>query len=70
MHCEGKYKLRSDNTSYCLIEVVIKAGLTVLGNGLQTKKYVSKRCLSTIWSNAFIATPTIIRSHVLFVQRA
>ena len=29
MHCEGKLKLRSHNTSYCLIEVVTKAGLTV-----------------------------------------
>ena len=28
--CEGKLKLRSHNTSYCLIEVVINAGLTVL----------------------------------------
>jgi hypothetical protein len=30
MHCEGKLQLRSHNTSYCLIEVVTKAGLTVL----------------------------------------
>jgi len=29
MHCEEKLKLRSHNTSYCLIEVVNKAGLTV-----------------------------------------
>ena len=29
MHCEGKLKLRSHNTSYCLLQVVIKAGLTV-----------------------------------------
>jgi hypothetical protein len=29
MHCEGKLKLRSHNTSYCLIEMVCKAGLTV-----------------------------------------
>ena len=29
MHFEGKLKLRSHNTSYCLIEVVTKAGLTV-----------------------------------------
>jgi len=36
--------------------VVTKAGLNVLKNGLQTKKYVSKRCLNTIWSNAFIAS--------------
>jgi len=30
MHCEGKLKLRLHNTSYCLIEVVTKAGFTVL----------------------------------------
>jgi len=30
MHCEGKLKLKSDNTSYYLIEVVTKAGLTVI----------------------------------------
>jgi len=29
MNCEGKQKLWSHNTSYCLIEV-IKAGLTVI----------------------------------------
>jgi len=29
MHCEGKLKLKSQNTSYCLTEVVTKAGLTV-----------------------------------------
>jgi len=29
MHYEEKLKLRSHNTSYCLIEVVTKAGLTV-----------------------------------------
>ena len=32
MHCKGNLKLRSHNTSYCLIEVVTKAGLTVVGN--------------------------------------
>jgi hypothetical protein len=30
MHCEGKLKLRSHNTNYCLIEVVTDAGLTVI----------------------------------------
>ena len=29
MDCEGKLKVRSDNTSSCLMEVVNKAGLTV-----------------------------------------
>jgi len=30
MHCKGKLKLRSLKTSYCLIEVVTKTGLTVI----------------------------------------
>jgi len=30
MQYEGKSKLRSHNTSYCLIEVITKAGLNVL----------------------------------------
>ena len=30
MHCEGKLELRSHNTGYFLIEVVTKAGLTVI----------------------------------------
>ena len=29
MHCEVKLKLRSQNSSYCLLEVVTKTGLTV-----------------------------------------
>ena len=29
MHCEGKLILRSNDTSYCLMEVVAKVGLTV-----------------------------------------
>jgi len=29
MQCEGKLKLWSHDTSYCLIEVVTKTGLTV-----------------------------------------
>jgi len=32
MHCGGKLKLRSHNTSYCLIEVVIKAGVIVFSS--------------------------------------
>jgi hypothetical protein len=30
MHCKGKLKFKSHNTSYCLIEVVTKAALTVV----------------------------------------
>ena len=29
MHCKRNLKLKPDNTSYCLIEVVTKAGSTV-----------------------------------------
>ena len=29
MHCEGKWKLRSHNTSYCLIELITKASVTI-----------------------------------------
>jgi len=29
MHCKKEIKLRSHNASYCLIEVVTKAGLTI-----------------------------------------
>ena len=31
MHCEGKLKLRWQNSSYCLLEVVTKTSLTVYG---------------------------------------
>jgi hypothetical protein len=43
MHCEGKLKLRSHTTSYCLIEVVTKAGLTVYkfgGNQFVFNQYI------------------------------
>ena len=42
MNCEGKLKLRSYNTSYCLTEVVTKAGFTVfscLHNDLRSPGY-------------------------------
>jgi hypothetical protein len=32
IQCEGKTKLRSHNTSYCLIELVTRAGLIVVWN--------------------------------------
>jgi hypothetical protein len=37
MHCEGKLKLRLHNASYCLRQVVTKAGLTVVWYLLQVK---------------------------------
>lgn len=30
MQCEGKLKLKSRNTSYCLIKMVIKLGVSLL----------------------------------------
>jgi hypothetical protein len=39
MCCEGKLKLRSQNTSYCLIEVVTKAVLTVYGNIIMQEEF-------------------------------
>jgi len=34
-YTKGKLKLRSHNTSYCLIEVVTKAGFTILFRSLK-----------------------------------
>jgi hypothetical protein len=40
MPCEGKYKLRSHNASYYLMDVVTTAGLTVYySNGIKTTVY-------------------------------
>jgi len=41
MHCEGKSKLGSLDTSYCLIEVVTKAGLMVYCLLMRCYKYHS-----------------------------
>jgi hypothetical protein len=46
MHCKRNLELRSSNTSYCLIEVVTKAGLTI-----DTKRYYLDECIYSIWSN-------------------
>jgi hypothetical protein len=44
MKCtERKYKLWSHNTSYCLIEVVTKSGLTVLSFKYIVQKYYMYR---------------------------
>ena len=39
MQYEGKFKLRSHNTSYCLMQVATKTGLTALQT-TQTHKYL------------------------------
>ena len=50
MHCEGKVKSRSHNTSYCLIEVVTKAGLTVAVNKIHRGKALRKTAEKKLWS--------------------
>jgi hypothetical protein len=40
MHCKGKLKLGSLDTSYCLIEVVTKEGFDCT--------YICKQCLSSL----------------------
>jgi hypothetical protein len=48
MHCEGKIKLRSHNTSYCLVEVVTKAGLTSIHYGIYTNVGLNEACISNL----------------------
>ena len=43
MHDEEKLKLRLHNTSYCLIEVVTKAGLTVKTDLYDWIQYVFRK---------------------------
>jgi hypothetical protein len=49
MHYEGKWKLRSHNTSYCLIEVVTKADFTIHINK-RYKKYFYVSCIIDAFS--------------------
>ena len=44
IHCEGKLKLISHNTSYCLIDVVTKAGLI----GIYYKKNIYDFCFLSL----------------------
>jgi hypothetical protein len=46
MHCEGKLKWMSHNTSYCLLEVVTKAGLTV---SMKSDMYYIQGRIMTFW---------------------
>jgi hypothetical protein len=52
MQCEGQLKSRLHNTSYCLIEVVTKAGLTVLC--LCTSIYITTTCCGRITLNNYM----------------
>jgi hypothetical protein len=54
MHCEGKFKLRSHNTSYCLIEVVTKAGLTVYPSIATFLLYICNRNIADILTAHFM----------------
>jgi len=47
MFSEGKLRLRSQNTSDCLIQVVTKADLTVV-------RFIERGCLSIVNSMVFL----------------
>jgi len=57
MHCKGNFKLWSHNTSYCLIDVVTKAGLTVY-NDKGVVKINSKSQLSSLFKHTFVSLPS------------
>ena len=59
MHCEGGVKLSSHNTSYCLIDVVTKAGLTV---------HKKKRLAIPIYRKSILASVKIIRIIVINIS--
>jgi hypothetical protein len=65
MHCEGELKLRSHNTSYCLIEVVTNAGVSVSFNICMLQHFLCKvedydipRILVTYSSEEILSTKT------------
>ena len=62
MHCEWKEKLRSHNTSYCLIEVVTKAGLIVYLYLLYTRLPILSSCIYFVPSYVFF----YLAAHILF----
>ena len=71
---KGNKKLRSYNTSYCLIEVVTKAGLTVLASIHSEHFYVIKLCNHEQLSNKLhhfmcvVLVKFCIKVHVLTVN--
>jgi hypothetical protein len=60
--CEWKEKLRSHNTSYCLIEVVTKAGLIVYLYLLYTRLPILSSCIYFVPSYVFF----YLAAHILF----
>ena len=65
MHCEGELKLTSHNTSYCLIEVVTNAGVSVSFNICMLQHFLCKvedydipRILVTYSSEEILSTKT------------
>ena len=54
MHCEGKFKLRSHNKSYCLIEVATKAGLTAYPSIATFLLYICNRNITHILTAHFM----------------
>ena len=56
-HCEGKFNWKSHNTSYCLIEVVTKAGLLYL----QVEKLIE-------WTDISLKIAALV-NFLVFLQR-
>jgi hypothetical protein len=71
MHCEGKWKLRSHNTSYCLIEVITETGLAVILCNKQRKwiavEYCAKNTL--FWFKWFIDMYHSIIIFIIFLYK-
>jgi len=63
MHYEGKLKIRSHNTNYCLIKVVTKAGLTrylfFLIRKVQTESATGSVSVSKVRTTLTIRVETI-----------
>jgi hypothetical protein len=64
MHCEGKLNLKSHNTSYCLIEVVTKAGLTVSPFVHYITGSIILRNLSSVLINNTEPTQLVVMSNL------
>ena len=64
MHCEGKLNVKSHNTSYCLIEVVTKAGLTVSPFVHYITGSIIFRNLSSVLINYTAPTQLVVMSNL------
>ena len=70
MHCEWKSKLRSHNTSYCLIQVVTKAGLTVYWKFIKFRGYCFRAFMKEMHSkNKYHTVETVPITNTKIVER-